>query len=135
VQTLNPENPAIKAACALDIDGFYRYELDERNAALWPPASRLVRLVVRSKDGPRARQAAAGLQAELSRTLPQGAELLGPAECPIGMIAGNHRLQLILRAPTLGGIHRAAGNALASWMKERDQRVYVEADVDPVSLL
>jgi primosomal protein N' (replication factor Y) len=61
--------------------------------------------------------------------------MLGPAECPIGIINGNHRRQIILRGKSMGRLHAAARTALERYEQGRDVRVYVEVDVDPVSLL
>jgi primosomal protein N' (replication factor Y) len=70
-----------------------------------------------------------------ARLLPPGAELLGPAECPIGLISGNFRRQLTLKGPSMGPLHGAAGRLLARYEEVKDSRVYLEVDVDPVSLL
>jgi primosomal protein N' (replication factor Y) len=67
--------------------------------------------------------------------MPKDADTLGPAECPIGIIAGNHRRQFILRGVSMGSLHAAAGTLLSLYEKGKDSRVYLEVDVDPVSLL
>ena len=67
--------------------------------------------------------------------IPPGADMLGPAECPIGVIAGNFRRQLILRGQSMGALHGAARTLLARYEKGRDNRVYLEVDVDPVQVL
>jgi primosomal protein N' (replication factor Y) len=68
--------------------------------------------------------------------LPPGAEMLGPAECPIAVISGKHRRQIILRAPSMTPLHAAFTAMLAQYRRERRNRhVYLEIDVDPVSVL
>jgi primosomal protein N' (replication factor Y) len=67
--------------------------------------------------------------------LPKDADMLGPAECPIGLIAGNHRRQIILRGAAMGSLHAAAGALVSQYEQGKDGRVYLEVDVDPVSLL
>jgi primosomal protein N' (replication factor Y) len=135
VQTLRPRDPAIIKACALDVEGFFSAELAQREALGFPPYSRLIRFTVRSKEEARADRVIGRLAATAARLLPGGAELLGPAECPIGLISGNFRRQLILRGPSMGPLHGAAGRLLARYEAEKDSRVYLEVDVDPVSLL
>ncbi|HHU35644.1 MAG TPA: primosomal protein N', partial [Treponema sp.] len=49
IQTWSPENPAIVYASQCDLEGFYEQELVHRKALGFPPFSRLVRLVFRSK--------------------------------------------------------------------------------------
>ncbi|MDR1837720.1 MAG: primosomal protein N' [Treponema sp.] len=135
VQTLRMEDPAITRSCALDVTGFYKAELSQRKALGFPPYSRLIRFVIRSKDEHRA-DAAIRRLASLSRPLiPAGSDILGPAECPIGIINDNFRRQLILRSHSIGYIHSAAKQLLAGYEKGRDSKTYLEIDVDPVSML
>ncbi len=135
VQTYRPAEPAIALACAHDIEGFYRYELEQREALGFPPYSRLIRVVVRSKAPEKAERAARALAALLRKDLPSGAELLGPTECPIAVIAGNARRQLLLRSQSLGAIHAHLRRALAAYAERSESGAYIETDVDPVSLL
>jgi primosomal protein N' (replication factor Y) len=135
VQTLRPREPAITRACALDIRGFYEAELAQRKALKFPPYTRLIRLTARSRDAVRADKAMERMAAIARPLLPPGADFLGPAECPIGIIAGNHRQHLLIRGPSMGGLHNAARTILDHYKKGRDTAVYVEVDVDPVNLL
>jgi len=133
IQTLRPESHVIRHAAALDVPGFYEEELAVRRALGFPPFSRLIRLVFRAKDRERAPAAARAFAEVLGPSLPSDAEILGPAECPIGLIAGTARWQLILRAPELGGIHRLLRGALLEWSPPSGLRL--EIDVDPISLM
>jgi primosomal protein N' (replication factor Y) len=135
VQTLRPGDPAIAKACAVDVEGFYRAELKTRQALFFPPYSRLIRFTARSKDEKRADAAIARLASLAVPLIPPGADMLGPAECPVGVIAGNFRRQIILRGASMGPLHAAVQTVLARYEKGRDARVYLETDVDPVSLL
>jgi primosomal protein N' (replication factor Y) len=135
IQTFRMGDPVIERSAALDVEGFFRAEINQRRALGFPPFTRLIRFNFRSRDPLRADKAAARL-ANLARPLlPPGADILGPAECPLALIAGNHRRHLILRGPDIGPLHRAASTALLRYGKQRDSRVYVETDVDPVNLL
>ncbi|MHB9293576.1 putative primosomal protein N' (replication factor Y) (superfamily II helicase) [Hollandina sp. SP2] len=135
VQTLRPQDPAIIHACALDLEGFYTAELAQRKILGFPPYTRLIRFIVRSKEAPRADRAIENLAALAIPLLPAPGDVLGPAECPIGIIGGNYRRQLILRGTAMGVLHAAARNMLTRYETGKDSRVYVEVDVDPVSLL
>ncbi len=134
LQTYRPDSPVIRQAAALDSESFYRGELAARRELGFPPYARLVRVVLRSKEKARAVEAARAF-AELvaSGALPPEAEILGPAECPLGLVAGTYRWQLLFRAAELGPMHRALAAALAAWRPPAGVRV--EADVDPVSLM
>jgi primosomal protein N' (replication factor Y) len=66
--------------------------------------------------------------------LPEEAELLGPAECPLAVISGNHRHQIIIRTSSFSRTHAVVGKILGDFA-EKNKKVYFEIDVDPVSLL
>jgi len=135
VQTLRPWDPAIVKSCALDVEGFFETELNQRKALSFPPYTRLIRFTFRSKDEKRAQAAAAALASIAAPLLPPDADVLGPAECPLGIISNQYRRHLILRGKNMGTLHAAAGAMLAQYEKRKDSRVYLEVDVDPVSLL
>lgn len=135
VQTFRPHESAIALACKLDVQGFYRAELAQRKALSFPPYTRLIRFVTRSKDSKHAEKAIRTLSTAAERFLPAGADLLGPAECPIGVIAGNARMQIILRGNSMGSLHAAARKTLLFYEANKEPNTYLEVDVDPVSLL
>ena len=135
VQTLRMEDPVIKRSCALDVDGFFNAELNQRRALGFPPFSRIIRFTIRAKDQRRADAAIKRLASLAKPLLPKDADMLGPAECPIGIIDNKHRRHLILRSPSMGTLHSAANEALSRYEKGRDTRTYLEIDVDPVSML
>jgi primosomal protein N' (replication factor Y) len=135
VQTLRMEDPAIMRSCSLDVSGFYKAELTQRKALGFPPFTRLIRFVIRAKDVSRANTAIKRLFSLAKPLMPPDADILGPAECPIGVINHNFRRQLIFRSPSMSGIHYAARQLLANYEKGKDLKTYLEVDVDPVSML
>ena len=135
VQTLRMADPVITRSCALDTEGFFNLELKQRKSLHFPPFTRLIRFTARAKDEKRADSAINRLAGLAKPLLPQGADMLGPAECPISIIAGNHRRHLILRSPSMGSLHATARHLIALYEKGRDAKVYIEVDVDPVSVL
>jgi len=135
VQTFRPQDPAITYACSADIEGFYRYELTQRKDLGFPPYTRLIRITVRSKQAEQADQAIQKLAGLLKRELPKDSDILGPADCPISIIAGNYRKQIILRGHAMTAIHRAVQRAISLYEEKKISSVYVEIDVDPVQLL
>ena len=135
VQTLRMDDPTITRSCSLDVEGFFSAELNHRKALNFPPFSRLIRFTIRSKDEKRADAAIKRLASFAKPLLPRNADMLGPAECPIGIINNNFRRQLILRSFSIGAIHTAARELLTRYEKGKDSRTYLEVDVDPVSML
>jgi len=135
VQTLRPRDPAIEKSCAMDVEGFFDTELSQRKALSFPPYTRLIRFTLRCRDEERARKAAARLASIALPLLPADADALGPAECPLRVISNQHRWHLILRGKTMGTLHTAAAGIIRGYGNGKDSRVYLEIDVDPVSLL
>jgi primosomal protein N' (replication factor Y) len=135
VQTFRPFDSSIARACALDVEGFFEAELGQREILNFPPFSRLIRFTIRSKDKERALQAIERFASLVPSFLPPDADALGPAECPIGLIAGNHRYHLVLRGKTMSTLHSAARSAFATYNHGKDPHCYVEIDVDPVALM
>jgi primosomal protein N' (replication factor Y) len=135
VQTMRMEDPVIKRSCALDVAGFFNAELAQRKALNFPPFSRLIRFTIRSKDDVRAQAAINRLASLAKQLLPQNADMLGPAECPIGVINDNHRKHLILRGPSMNTLHSTAKQLLVRYEKGKDVKAYLEVDIDPVSML
>jgi primosomal protein N' (replication factor Y) len=131
VQTYLPSNRTIALAAQGRLEEFYAEELENRRALGFPPYTRLIRVVFRSRNAAKAQQAAE----DFVRSLEAGreVEVLGPAECPLAVIAGNSRTHVLLRAAQFAAVHAAARRALRSFTAPAG--VYLEVDVDPVSLL
>jgi primosomal protein N' (replication factor Y) len=60
-------------------------------------------------------------------------EILGPAECPLSVVAGSARMQILLRSTDASPARAALAAALEGW--KPPSQVYIEVDPDPVSLL
>ncbi len=143
VQTYSPENPAIYFACHSQTQKFYSEEIAIRKALSFPPFSRLLRLVFRSTVERDAEQCADEakkiLDAELKilkeRHMSGAAEseILGPSECALSKVASNYRHQILLRGKSIAILQRLASVLIYSF--RAPQGVYIEADIDPASLL
>ncbi len=146
VQTYAPDRKPIVCAVNGEIEEFYESELNEREMLDFPPYSRLVRLVFRAPTESQAEESAAGavniLRSSLQKIIhsdsaraksAEETEILGPAECPIVKIALNWRYQVLLRGNNMGIMQKVAADLLYNYRHSSD--VYIECDVDPVSLL
>ncbi len=137
VQTYSPDREPVLCAVKGDIARFYTGELSTRELLGFPPYARMVRLVFRAPTEKQAALAAEGaahiLEALLKNEGAQDVEVLGPAECPLVKIAANWRYQILLRGKKLLPLQQAAGVFLEQYRSPSD--VYIECDVDPVSLL
>ncbi len=133
VQTYSPGKGPVLYACQSRIEDFYGSELAEREMLDFPPFSRLLRLVFRSFNKSLAAQTAADAVKILEEGAPRGMEIIGPAECPIEKINSSWRYQILLKGGSIIPLQNAARKLLFDYT--HNQNVYIEYDVDPVSLL
>ena len=133
VQTYSPGREPVLYACQNKVSDFYDNELQQREMMDFPPYSRLLRLVFRSFNKGLAEQIANDAVRILSMDAPRGMEIIGPAECPIEKINSSWRFQILLKGTSIIPLQNAARKLLFDY--RHDQNVYIEYDVDPVSLL
>lgn len=133
VQTFKPDHPAIDLASKTEMEQFYTSELEMRKTLSFPPFCRMFRIVFRSKQKNKARVMIGELGTRLTAAAGEHTEILGPAECPLAVIAGNYRFHIIARTTRFSRFHHV--------LEQEARRVnlpsgvYMEIDVDPVSLL
>ena len=133
VQTYSPGRGPVLYACQNRIEDFYGSELAERQILDFPPYSRLLRLVFRSFNKGLAAETARDAVKILENGAPRGMEIIGPAECPIEKINSSWRYQILLKGSSIVPLQTAARKLLFEYT--HNQNVYIEYDVDPVSLL
>lgn len=133
VQTYNPGREPILYACKSRVEDFYNSELSQREMLDFPPYSRLLRLVFRSFNKSLAAETASDAVSILQSSAPRGMEIIGPAECPIEKINSSWRYQILLKGSSIVPLQNAARKLLFEYT--HNQNVYIEYDVDPVSLL
>ncbi len=131
VQTLHPDASAIRLAIARDDQSFYREETEVRRELLFPPHSRILRFVLRGRNKGKLAEAAHELTIAFEEVPRE--DTLGPADCPLAKIAGNHRMHLMLLTKQFDRTHQAVAPALSGYRVPTG--VHLEIDVDPVSML
>lgn len=132
LQTYHPEHPVMRTMVTADREGFYAHELRTRREGGMPPFGRLAGLVVSASE----HDAAMGFAKRLlmSAPLADGLKLFGPADAPISLIRGRHRVRLLAQSPKefdlsgyvrfwLGMAERPTGN------------LRVQVDIDPMSFV
>jgi primosomal protein N' (replication factor Y) len=139
IQTFNPGHYAVQAAAAHDYLGFFKSELETREALCLPPLSRLalLRFSADSEEllSQTADRAAAALQA-LVKGGPDGEyELLGPAQSPIYKLKERFRAQIMLRAKTHGGRRKVLEAFVGPFRKTLKKGAAMTVDVDPYHMM
>ena len=132
LQTYAPDHPVIGALASGNREGFYTYELEQRNRAGMPPFGRLGAVIVSAED----RGAALAYGRAMAQSAPreESVRVLGPAEAPLAVLRGRYRFRLLVATP------RAF--ALSPWLRhwislcpKPTGSIRVQIDVDPVSFV
>jgi primosomal protein N' (replication factor Y) len=123
-----PSDPALQALVRWDPAGFAHRERTERQSAHLPPASRLA--TITGGEEPVAEAVAA-------LSLPEGAEVLGPAPVPVephAVAPEEPQVRVVVRVPRASGA--ALSRALGEMQGVRDARKLprVRVQVDPLGL-
>jgi len=134
LQTYNPDHPAVRHAVAQDYAAFAEGELAFRRAVGFPPAGRVVRLVLRSRSAEALERASTYLAERLAAGRPPEAEVLGPAPPPLALLRGENRAHLLVKGPKVGPVRQAARWLLDAAVGPAFRGVRVDVDVDPQTL-
>jgi primosomal protein N' (replication factor Y) len=132
-QSYRPDNAALKFASRHQTEEFYKNELAVRKLTGFPPYSRLVKLVFRSKNEQQAIKAADQFAEAFAQYVEADDEILGPSEAPVKRTAGVYRYQVILKTFRYGRLSKKLRHYFEH--NKTLSNVYCEVENDPVSLL
>jgi primosomal protein N' (replication factor Y) len=132
LQTHDPAHPVLKALVSGDPERFYAAEIAAREAAGLPPFGRLAALIVSANSQPEAEAHARDLAR--CAEAPEGVAVLGPAEAPLAVLRGRHRMRLIVKTERGVDLQAYLRGWLARCGKPKGS-VRVAVDVDPQSFL
>jgi len=133
IQTFNPAHYAIQSSKNQDYEEFFSREIKYREALIYPPFCRIIRLVFRgSKPTTLFKNADFAISFIKERT-DNYISILGPAFCPISRIKKNYRVHVIIKLKGVGLFNSTLREL--SIIFKRKYGLYLEIDVDPVSML
>lgn len=132
LQTYHPEHPVMKAMVSGDREAFYAQELHAREAGGMPPFGRLAALIVSANE----QQSAMAYARQLLTAAPmaEGVRLFGPADAPIAMIRGRHRVRLLAQSARDFDLSGYVRFWLAGAEKAKGD-LKVQIDIDPMSFM
>jgi len=132
IQTYMPEHPVMKALIGGDRDAFLAQEIAAREAAGYPPFGRLTALIVSASSMPQAN----GYARVMASYAPKGSKIrvLGPAEAPLSVIRGRHRVRLLVKAAKQADMQAFLRQWLAAAPRPKGS-VRLMIDVDPYNFL
>ncbi len=126
VQSYQPSHPSVQFGIKQDYAGFYDYAIQERQRALFPPFSYLLKLTCVYKTEAAAIRASNELARALRSHLPEGARIMGPAPAFYERTRDTYRWQLVIKSPSRAGLLALIAKVPAArW----------QVDIDPGSLL
>lgn len=131
IQTSKINNYVIDYASKNDYETFYKKEIEIRKENLWPPFSRVVRLILRGTKSDYVEREIKDAVLKIGKT--ENVELLGPSECVIYKINKNYRYQVVFRGQDMPEMLFLAKKYKDYFIK--DNSVYLEIDTDPFSML
>ncbi len=99
LQTNNPGDPTIRFSTKQDFLGFAKMELDNRQATGYPPFGKMIAVEFKGPDLQRVIQTADQWTKTIGVLLPDGVELLGPAEAFLARIKNTYRYQTFIKVP------------------------------------
>ncbi|WP_078123695.1 replication restart helicase PriA [Leptospira alexanderi] len=134
IETNVPDHPVIQMATSQNYIQFYESEIPVRKELFYPPFSRLVRIVSRSKDEKISLETIELVFGVLKKFFPsKDTILLGPAPCPFYRIDSNFRNHIILKTTSPSDWREIFKKEIRPL--KLSKKVYLEIDFDPLDLV
>ena len=130
LQTYHPTHPVMQAMVRGDREAFYSYELASREAGGLPPFGRLAALVVSGAEHEPTFEFARRILA--AAPMAEGLRLFGPADAPIAMVRGRHRVRLLAQS----GKDFDLSGYVRFWLENGPKatgNLRIQVDIDPQS--
>jgi primosomal protein N' (replication factor Y) (superfamily II helicase) len=132
LQTYHPDHPVMRAMVTGDREAFYAHELTARQAGGLPPFGRLAALIVSANE----HDVAMGFAKKLLSAAPmaEGVKLFGPADAPVAMVRGRHRVRLLAQS----GKDFDLSGYVRFWLGSAEKvtgNLRVQVDIDPMSFM
>jgi primosomal protein N' (replication factor Y) len=134
VQTLHPGEPAIEMARNHDYKAFAEMELQDRQAAGFPPFSRMVRFILTHARQGEAEASADRLGEILRQCIPASeATIIGPQPAMLPRLRDEFRFDILLLTQQAGLVQQRLGGRMKAISS--DIKADLAVDVDPMNLL
>jgi primosomal protein N' (replication factor Y) len=139
IQTYRPDHYSVQFAKQHDFVGFFDDEIKHRQPVLYPPYTRLARVILQGPSQDRLQQASYWIAEVLQHCVSDRHRqtMLGPAEAPISRLRDHYRWHFLLKATTSQALHQWLRAALSHTEGQRQQLqgIRISVDIDPVSFI
>lgn len=132
LQTYHPDHAVMKAMVSGDREAFYAHELAARQAGGLPPFGRLAALIVSANEHAVAMDYAKKMLS--AAPMAEGLRLFGPADAPVAMVRGRHRIRLLAQS----GKDFDLSGYVRFWLNAAEKitgNLRVQVDIDPISFM
>lgn len=130
LQTTCPDHPVLQALLTGQAESFWSAEAEQRKAANVAPYFRMAGVILSGKF---LDQVWAVGRALAQTPIESKVSILGPAQAPLGLLRGKHRVRLLLKAPRGVNLQLAIENWLSQVKVPSAVRAVI--DIDPQSFL
>ncbi len=130
LQTYHPTHPVIAAMVKGDREAFYAHEMVTREQGQLPPFGRLAALIISGND----HTETFGFAKRILSAAPmaEGLKLFGPADAPVAMVRGRHRVRLLAQTPKDFDLSAYVRFWLANAERPKGN-LRIQVDIDPQS--
>ena len=137
-QTYNPEFFALETAKEQNYESFYTTEIQSREDYDYPPFSKIIRIILSSKNSYRAERSAQDIAMRLKDVIDkmqisEPLAVLGPGACVIEKLQEWYRFQILIKNKLEDRGHRFVHSFLSQIKLPEDIKLTV--DVDPLDIL
>ena len=137
-QTYNPDFFALENAKEQDYLSFYKSEIEARENFDYPPFSKIIRIIISSKNQFRAEKSAMEIAMRLREVvdklnISEPLAILGSVPCVIERLQGSYRFQILIKNKLEDRGHNFITSFLGKIKLPSDIKMIV--DVDPVDIL
>ena len=136
IQTMNPENPVCQFLTNSDID-FYDWELSRREHAMYPPYSKLARLIFSHTKEFDTLNVAKIVYNNLNKTFFSNENIMFyyPKEAPIAKLINKFRFEILIKSESNKLLNNALYFALNVFEKNKKGAMIMKVDKDPYYLI
>lgn len=120
VQTYEPEHPILRFVRNHDYEGYYRQEIQQRQAHFYPPFARIIYVYIKHRDSATLRRLAARYAENLRALL--GGRVFGPDEPVVARVQNLYIKRIMLKIEV---------NASVARIKELLRQTYLDLHSDP----
>jgi len=136
IETVNADHRVLQLSKEQNYDKFYDEEIIVRRSLLFPPFTRLIRIVSRSSKEEKAKETIEKISQillEKYKTMDHSTNyILGPVECPFFKIDSNYRFHILIKTNEQNSFRQIIREFV---LPLGSSSVYLEIDIDPVDLV